>query len=167
MNDELAIKMQAYLDGELPEAEARAIGSLIARDADLAALHRELKQTRAALAGFEKRIVVPETREFYWSKISREIEKEIAAAPAPAPAPHVVFSFWRRLFPVLGAAAALCLALVVIQQNNPRTPVGVEVAQADSNSFTYRDYEAGTTLVWLSYPAENGLAQENTAGKIN
>ncbi|MCX6894224.1 MAG: hypothetical protein NTZ16_01685 [Verrucomicrobia bacterium] len=165
MNEELHIKLQAFLDGELPEAEAREVGSLIASDADAAALHRELKQTRAALAGFEKRITVPETREFYWSKIAREIARE--AAPRVADPQHSVFSFWRRLFPVAGVVAALLAALVVINRYDPRSPVGIEVAQADSDAFTYRDYEAGTTLVWLSYPAENGLAQENTAGKIN
>ena len=165
MNNELAIKVQAFLDGELSEAEAREIGSLIARDADVAALHRELKNTRAALAGFEKHIVVPETREFYWSKIAREIAR--AAAPRAADRQHSIFSFWRRILPVAGGVAALLAALVVINRYDPRSPVGVEVAQAAGDAFTYRDYEAGTTLVWLSYPAENGLAQENTTGKIN
>ena len=75
MNEELALKLQAFLDGELPEDEAREVSSLLARDADAAALHRELKNTRAAVVNFERPIQVPETREFYWSKISKEIER--------------------------------------------------------------------------------------------
>jgi hypothetical protein len=30
----------------------------------------------------------------------------------------------------------------------------VEFALADAGAFTYRDYSAGTTLVWFSYPAD-------------
>ena len=99
MNEELPIKLQALLDGELPETEARAMLNLIARDAEAAALHTELKNTRQALAKFERPIQLPESREFYWSKIAREIER---AEPQSEPAPrrHGIFSFWRRAFAV-------------------------------------------------------------------
>jgi len=30
-----------------------------------------------------------------------------------------------------------------------------ETTFADAGAFTYRDYASGTTLVWVSYPAEN------------
>lgn len=161
MNEELHIKLQAFLDGELPEAEARAIGSLIASDADAAALHRELKHTRAALAGFEKRIVVPETREFYWSKIQREIQRlEVPASERPQ---HSLFSFWRRALAVGGGVAALVIALLVATTFGHRAAPELDVALADGDAFTYRNYESGATLVWLSYPAENGLAENQPA----
>ena len=38
-----------------------------------------------------------------------------------------------------------------------------ETALADPGAFTYRDYASGTTLVWLSYPAENELADDQEA----
>lgn len=171
MNDELAIKIQAFLDGELPEPEAREISSLIASDADVAALHKELKHTRAALAGFEKRIVVPETRDFYWSKIQREIERHEAEHERPAAEPVSVFHWVRRaLLPVTGLALLALVLFVSLrrQASQSATPAAaLEVASADASSMTYRDYESGVTLVWLSYPAENDLARDNPAGSIN
>ena len=170
MNEELQIKVQAFLDGELSEAEAREIGSLIASDADVAALHKELKHTRAALAGFERRILVPETREFYWSKIEREIERTEAAQERPAAAePVSIFHLLRRALVPVAAVAALAVAVFITLR--PGQPVavtgGMEVAAVDSGSMTYRNDESGATLVWLSFPAENGLAQDGAAGSIN
>ncbi len=165
MNDELQIKVQAFLDGELPEAEAREIGSLLARDADAAAMRAELKHTRAALVGFERRILVPETREFYFSKIQREIEREEASASAPARPQHSIFSFWRRALAVTGGVAALAVALLVVTNFGPRG-AALEVALGSGEAFTYRNYESGATLVWLSYPAENGLAENQPAATL-
>jgi anti-sigma factor RsiW len=173
MNDELAIKVQAFLDGELPEAEAREISALIAGDADVAALHKELKNTRAALAGFEKRITLPETREFYWSKIQQDIERAAAAQERPASEPVSLFRWLRRALIPLAGFAALALVLVFTLKPAPTpTPVsqaaqGMEVASDDSSAMTYRDYQTGTTLVWLSFPAENGLAGNEPAATLN
>ena len=50
IDQETQLKIQAFLDGELAETEAREITALIARDRDAAALHTELKNTRRALA---------------------------------------------------------------------------------------------------------------------
>ena len=62
MKQELQLKLQAYLDGELPEGEAREVAGLLAQDAEARALLAELKNTRAALAGFEADIKLPESR---------------------------------------------------------------------------------------------------------
>ena len=169
MNDELRIKVQAFLDGELPEAEAREMAALLARDPEAAALHGELKNTRAALVDFERRIVVPEGREFYWSKIQREIERTEAAKARPEAEPVSIFKWLiRTLLPVTGLAL-LTVALFVMTRpaHLPTTPIALEVASVDSSTMTYRNYESGTTLVWLSYPAENELAGGDAAGRIN
>ena len=42
----------------------------------------------------------------------------------------------------------------------------IETALADSGAFTYRDYSAGTTLVWLSYPADNEVAENDEMGTV-
>ena len=171
MNDELPIKVQAFLDGELSEAEAREISSLIAGDADVAALHKELKHTRAALAGFEKRVVVPETREFYWSRIRRGIERAEAAPERPAAGPVAFFHSLRRALISVTGLAVLALALLITLRPGPPAalamPGGMEVASLDSSAMTYRNYESGATLVWLSYPAENELAHAAAAGRVN
>ncbi len=83
MNEEQQLKLQAWLDRELPDAEARQVEAWIASDPEAARLRAELENTRHALAGFEAGVRLPETREFYWSKIAREIERQ---EPRPAPA---------------------------------------------------------------------------------
>lgn len=72
-NQDIILKVQAFVDGQLPESEQADIAALIARDSDVHALVKELKQTRQALAGFDEGVELPESREFYWSKIERQI----------------------------------------------------------------------------------------------
>src|SRR5687767_7086210 len=75
MKEEMQLKLQAYLDGELPAAEAREVADWIAQDADAPMLFAELKNTRGALKAFESEIKLPESREYYWSKLERRIER--------------------------------------------------------------------------------------------
>lgn len=165
MTEEQQIKLQAFLDGELAEREARAVASWLAQDAEAAALLGELKHTRAALANFERPIQLPETREFYWSKIEREIQ--IESAPAPKSRQHGMYAFWRRAFAVAGGFASLAVALLIaLSTGRQPRPADAEVALADTGTMTFRNYESGATLVWLSYPAENGVAAGQPATTI-
>ena len=82
MKQDLQFKLQAYLDGELPSGEAKAVADLVAQDADARALLAELTNTRSALAAFESEIKLPEAREFYWSKIARDIQRQEKRGPA-------------------------------------------------------------------------------------
>jgi anti-sigma factor RsiW len=159
MTEEQQLKLQAFFDKELPEKEAREIASWLARDADATALHAELRNTRHALKGFEPELKVPESREFYWSKIKREMER---SAPAQAPAERAsLFTSLRRFLLPLGAVAALTLAgIITLHQFGGGVvhPVQVNAILADAGAFTYRDESQGMTVVWLSYPAEKKLA---------
>jgi anti-sigma factor RsiW len=162
MDREAQWKIQAFLDGELPEAEAREMAKKLAQDRESAALLAELRQTRALLAGFEEGIQLPESREFFWSKIEREIQRLETPAPAPAGIPWILRL--RQLLVPAGAVALLAIAgFVATRQNGSSVLPGgaeTETALADTGAFTYRDYSAGTTLVWLSYPAENESADD-------
>src|SRR6266705_1333510 len=123
MKQELQLKLQAYLDGELPDGEARPVAGLLAQDAEARALLAELKNTRAALAGFEADIKLPESREFYWSKIERQsamIEPERKFASPFA-------SFRRILAPVCAIAVLVIVGLVAIRQVDFSDPRGLEV----------------------------------------
>src|SRR5262245_32747545 len=141
MNFDKQLKLQAFLDGELPEKEAREVASLVARDAEAADLLKELRNTRQAIAGFEQGVKLPETREFFWSKIERDIQRLEAAKPGPAR--PLMARFWRLLVPV-GALAGLALAaLIGGTQLGLWHPSGVsdaEMTLADSGAFTYEDY---------------------------
>jgi anti-sigma factor RsiW len=168
MDYDAQLKLQALLDGELPEAEASEVTHWLARDTEAAALRDELRNTGEALAGFEAGIQLPESREFFWSKVQREIERLKTPAVKAAPAP--LSALLRRFLIPASAIAALLVAGVVLTR--PIGPSGltpaaeIETALADSGAFTYRDYSAGTTLVWLSYPADTEVADNDEMGTI-
>ena len=169
MTDEQQLKLQAFLDGELPENDSREVAAWLSRDADATALLGELKNTRGALKGFESpgsagvspALKLPESREFYWSKIKREIER---SAPAPARVETVsLFAKLRKVLMPLGAVAALALVGVIaihVFSGGGQRSIAVNSMLADAGAFTYRDEAQGMTVVWLSYPAENKFAQK-------
>ena len=163
MDYDAQLKLQAFLDGELPESEASKVANWLARDREAAALLEELRNTRGALAGFEAGIQLPESREFFWSKVQREIQR--LETPASKPAPTPLFGLLRRfLVPAVALAVVLVGGVVLTWSNGPlgRTATtGIETALSDAGAFTYHDDLAGTTLVWLSYPAENEVADDD------
>ncbi len=169
MDYDAQLRLQAFLDGELPEGEASEMANRVARDRESTALLEELRNTRSALAGFEAGIKLPESREFFWSKVAREIER--LETPAPEPAPLPFFALWRRFLVPASALALVIIAGFVLTRTIPPADRTVasdsETAVADASAFTYRDYSAGTTLVWVSYPADNDVEQDDEAGKIN
>ena len=87
MDYDAQLKLQAFLDGELPEGEASKVTNWVARDREAAALLEELRNTRGALAGFEAGIQLPESREFFWSKVQRDIQRLETPVTRPAAAP--------------------------------------------------------------------------------
>lgn len=152
MTEEQQLKLQAFLDGELPESEAREVASWIARDAEATALANELRHTRKALKESQPVMRVPESREFYWSKIQREIER---LEPSPQPKQTIRFVVWlRRLLAAGAAVAALVLTVWISGPKDEVMAVDAEMTVTDAGTFTYRDYANRTTLVWVSYPAE-------------
>ncbi len=158
MKVELQLKLQAYLDGELPPDETREVADWLARDGEARALLGELQHTMGAVAGYESELRLPETREFYWSKIQREIRR-LETTPS-AVSSVSWFAAWRRvLVPVASLALVVLAAVVLAPQLGFRIGSSqAEFALTDANAFTYRDYNSGTTLVWLPYEAENEFA---------
>ena len=166
MTIEQQLKLQAFLDGELPEREAREVLVWTQRDGDAALLLAELKNTRQALTGTAPQMKVPESREFYWSKVAREIQRP---KPQAKSAPGVsIFATLRRFLLPASAVATLVIAGLFAHFNSPKmglesvadadTPT-VETAMADSDATTYRDASEGTTLVWFSSVADDSPAQ--------
>jgi len=163
MDIESQLKLQSFLDGELPESEAREVANWLARDSEAAALVAELRNTRQALSGFDEGIRVPESREFFWSKIEKDIRRQ-DLKPVGARSSTSWLESLRRLLVPAGAVAALALvALLAVTQTSVSSGSHLEAASADPGAFTYRDFRNRTTLVWLSYPAENEVAQNESA----
>jgi anti-sigma factor RsiW len=166
MNREQQLKLQSFLDGELPESEAREILAWTQRDSAAAGLLAELKNTRAAMAKSEPHLSVPESREFFWSKIEREIQR---TEPRENSKPSVsIFASLRRFLLPASAVATVVIAGMIAHFHVPKTVVEnvadadattVETTLANSDATTYRDASEGTTLVWFSStddsPAQN------------
>lgn len=156
MNDEQQLKLQAFLDGELPETEAREISAWLAQDEEANGLVKELRNTRQALKNSQSPVRVPESREFYWSKIQREIDRlEPAAEPVRKTSWLQVL---RRVLVPAGAVAAVAIIGIIAGRQFLPAPLAAaesEMTVADSGAFTYHDYAHGTTLVWVSYPADH------------
>ena len=162
MNADHQLRLQAYFDRELSEHEVREVEITLATDAEARGLLGELRSTGNALAGFEAEIKIPEARDFFWSKIQREILRQEQAEPARSAA----LPAWRRFLIPSGAFAAVAIAgLLGAHQmgwlaGGARSPQ-IETFLTDSGAMTYRDELERTTVVWLSYPGENEFADLN------
>ena len=160
MDYETQLKVQNYLDGELPPDESREIANLLARDREVVGLFNELRNTRQALVGIEIGIELPESREFFWSKIQRDIEFQEKRDAQAHLQSKPVFSFgnflrpWRRILVPAAALSALVLAAIMTLSSGSHVAM-VETAVADPGAFTYHDFSTDTTLVWFSYPADD------------
>jgi anti-sigma factor RsiW len=168
MDHEKQLKLQAFLDEELSEADANEVASWLAKDQEATLLLAELRNTRQSMARFETGIRLPESREFYWSKIKREIERLEPAAARPEPVRTSWLAAWRKFLIPAGAMAALLIAFLVTI--GPPTPpaggVEAESAYNDPGTFVYHDYDNHATLVWLSYPAEKDFPEAEPSGKV-
>ena len=121
MNDETKIKLQAYLDGELSGRDAREVSELLNTESEAKAFFAELQFVKTALHGNELELKLPETREFYWSKIQRGIERG-----AKEPAQTAGFSWWKPVYArFAGGLAAACALMMIsfIAFNNGTGPM--------------------------------------------
>lgn len=150
MNEETKLKLQAYLDGEISEREAREVSAQLKEDNQASALFRELQFTRAALRGNEVELKLPETREFYWSKIQREI-----ARGSTESAPRPMVQWWKPAYVrVAGVFAAGCALLMISfvafkGNNNSYATDEVEGTGEEMGSITYHSDKEGMTVVYL------------------
>ena len=107
MNEDMGIKLQAYLDGELSGSDRAAVEKLLAQNSELRALRQELAMVKEALRESDPVVTIPASREFYWSQIERRLDrvesegKQVAVGGGS-------WSRWLRrvLLPLTGTALA-------------------------------------------------------------
>ena len=164
MTEEAQMTVQAFLDRELPPEEHEAVAARLPSDPAARSLLNELEMARNVLADGELTRGVPESREFYWSKIEREIGRQEAAANRDAPRDRTPWWRW-VMIPAAGLAVlALLLSVAGLRLGGARDAYLLEASTSDSGAFTYRDDQEGVTLVWLSYPSDAGRAGAKAAG---
>jgi anti-sigma factor RsiW len=159
MKHEMELKVQAWLDGETSDRKAARLADWIARDAEAGALAAELGSVRKAMVDNELTVPLPETREFHWSKIERQIQRE-ALAPRRA---SVSWSarFRHFLLPLTGAAALVFALTVGVKQMHQ--PAFDEISATDEgmDAVTFHDQSAEMTVVWLQNDSQtSGAAQQ-------
>jgi hypothetical protein len=148
------LKLQAWVDGELPEAEARQVAALVQGQRDAQAVVNELRLTKTFLAGNELEAKLPESGDFYWSKIRRQIEQEEKAVAGASRVSwlHV----WRRLLAPLSGVALIAFLSVVslnVFHQSPADDAGylveVENLSEDIGSISYRSQSENMFVVYL------------------
>jgi negative regulator of sigma E activity len=110
MKDDIKLQLQAYLDGELSERESHKISEQLIQDSEAKAMLAELKFIKDAMRGNEPELKLPESREFYWSKIQREIErgaKQEKSESCPG------FGWWETAFVGVGRGFAAGFAVLM------------------------------------------------------
>ena len=156
MNRESQLRLQAYLDGELAPAELREITELLAHDREAKALYTELQATKDLVRGNELEHKLTESREFYWSKIAREIDRNERAQTAPDRTYD--FSWLRRwVLPLAGVAALAVLLGIALQAPSSsrsafrlaETPE-IETTVDDTSMNSFRSESEGISVVWVN-----------------
>jgi anti-sigma factor RsiW len=152
MKFETEIKLQAYLDGELVADEAKQVMRALELDAEARALYQELQWAKELLSGNELELKVPETREFYWSKIQREILRQREEGKVREKNSSV--PWWLRIAAPL--AGAVALVMLVISANlksdsklEQRYVQEIESPLQESSVISFYSQSAGMTVVWL------------------
>jgi anti-sigma factor RsiW len=147
MKHDLELKVQAWLDGELPDDEARQLGEWIARDPEAAALAAELGCIRQAMTRQETAVTLDESREFYWSKIHRQIQREAGVA-RPIALPW--YARWRKYMgPLAGVAALGCVLLLTVTRSGSSAFDEISSTGEGMEAVTFHDQSAQMTVVWL------------------
>lgn len=156
MNRELELKLQAWVDGELPEREGLEVAARVDCDPEAQALVAELRMTKGFLVGNEPEVILPESRDFYWSKIRRAIEQAEREEPMAAPRLSWVHAWRRLLVPLSGVALAVLatvISLNVFQRPSVEETlanlVEVENPSEHIGSISYRSSAENMFVVWL------------------
>jgi len=164
INHDAQMKLQAYLDGELPEQEAAEVNAWLGRDPEAQLLLAELQNTNAALFGHDAGVKLPESREFFWSRIERDIQRQEKLAE-PIKRVSWLSGLLRGQFAPAGGVAFLAIMLAVFVVHS-RAGVGqygeMELASDDMGAYTFRDQKDKMTMVWFYDRNDNSQFTETT-----
>jgi negative regulator of sigma E activity len=172
MKHEFELKVQAWLDGELPDPEARQIGERVARDPEAAALAAELGCIRQAMSHQETIVTLGESREFYWSKIQRLIQREAGVRRTGGLPWH---ARWRKyMAPLAGVAAMVCVLVLAVTRSGSPAFDEIFATAGGMEAVTFHDQSAQMTVVWLQdnspataeQPAPKNIRYEDEPGTV-
>lgn len=159
MNKPLPTQLQAWIDGELNDADARQVEAWVNQDPEARQFCDELRGFSQLLRSHEPVRTVPETRDFYWSAIRRGIERQEAAenrkqAPGTPSASRRGSAWWIAW--ILPAGAFALAALLFFGpaggRRAPRQAIAghkIESPDVGMTSVTFYSAQESMTVVWL------------------
>ena len=117
MNHDQELKLQSYLDGELSVRESKQVAEWITKDNDARLLYEELKMAKTAVVDNEPQMKLPESREFFWSKIERDIQRQEAQPVREENSVSVLGWLHRFLVPISAAAVVAVIGVVMMTKS--------------------------------------------------
>jgi len=156
INHDKKLKVQAHLDQELSGGEGQRVAAWIQSDPEAQALQAELEDLRRLLRVGEIEVKLPETREFYWSKIERAIQRESAQGATETRVGRR--PFWLRvLAPAMGGLALLAAVLSLVRFSSSGPSLAylheIETPLEDTSAISFHSQAAGMTVVWVQSQA--------------
>jgi anti-sigma factor RsiW len=151
------LTLQAYVDGELSARHAAVVEEALRQDPRAAALVAELRMTAQVLSANEPEAKLPESLDFHWSKIARQIERE--PVPAAAGWAWPALQRWLRLAVPAGALAALALVLMIQPGNRPAEEGDFYTEPAaEISPLVFQSHDESMTVIWLQGEENSGFA---------
>lgn len=165
MNLDQQLKLQAYVDGELSPGEAAQVEQWLAKDAAAQQLAARIRATASMLRENEPAPVLPESREFYWAQIAREIEHlekaEERAVVAPA------WGRWLRRWvaPLAGVAGLAALVMITRPGDTPEAAMA-KTSQAIPGTISFYLQDEDVTIVWIDTGMNSGFTPTPSDGSL-
>ena len=157
MNEnEIQLKVQALVDGELTGHEAEELRGRLETDAGLKEFYERLTSVRELMAGAELQRTLPESGDFHWSQISKAIEFDERQANHMARPASGANWLLRWVFPIAGIAC-LMLLLTLKQTEDPNLGISLgsnhelELSIDDLDVMTFNTGDDDMSVVWLDY----------------
>ena len=153
--NEIELKIQALVDGELTESEAEQIRECMGNDVRFQILYAQLIQTKDLISKHEMPRILPESGDFYWAKIAQEIGA-VETANQGSNNSLVIKWLFRRLAPLLGIATIVLL--ITLQQPSMldldiefESDHELELVDDDIEVMTFNSFDDSMSIVWLDY----------------
>ena len=162
MDHEFERRLQAWVDGQLDPTEARAVAATVEKDAEARQLAQNLRSLSGLLQTHAPEPTVPESRDFYWSRIRNGIEQADRGAERVDGWGSRQPGLLRWLAWLVPTGAAAFAAVLFLQPSNPY-PLGltpaipvpaltdheIETPSDEVSSLTFYASEDSMTVVWL------------------
>lgn len=159
LTEQQMLAIQAEVDGQLESQQRFEVQALIAANGAAGVFRDSIAGTRAVIRRGEPTRVVPGNRDFYWSKIRRQIESagrtdESAEKMKSVTAPDGRGALWSRWIgwglPALGAAAVVLVMMRSDDRTDAENVALIEGSQLEASGQVFRSEHDGVTIHWIN-----------------